>query len=246
MVTDCKTCWDCGKTKPIDEMKKHRRRPNGIDDVCLICHAKQDAAYRQTPNGKAYKFLRNKRSQYKKKGIPNPINEVKYLQWAIPFAQGVDSIKTSDLPEFVFLNSTVIVEPEKYLPADIYDEFIPSKVKNLIQGAHIHELRGASDNHTRNGLVLRMDLHRLYDWNLLAINPYTYEITIHDSVLRDDPDYIKFNGTFLKFNVEFPPHHESLLDRWSQYQQNIGKKYKNKVERDAEAKKILAKTTLAI
>ena len=270
MITDCKTCRKCGETKPLDEMKKHRRKSDGVDDICLICHAKQDAAYNKTPNGKAYKFLRNTRSQCKKKGIPNPINELKYLQWAIPYAYGVDSIKIGDLPEFVFLNSNmpvVEVEPEEYVYVPSDEKFIPSnsdgrkkvsrsvavrnhkfrkelfkihgiqcmisncKVKSLIQGAHIHEYRDDKDDHETNGLLLRMDFHRLYDMNLLSINPFTYQVVICESVLKNDPEYVKYNGVTLKFNTDCSPDHDALVDRWNQYQKNPGVKYKNKVFR---------------
>ena len=105
------------------------------------------------------------------------------------------------------------------------------RAKALLQGAHIHEFRADSDDHKTNGLLLRIDLHKLYDMSLLGINPKNYAIVIADAVIQDDPEYAKYNGKILKFNPKCVPHAESLEDRWTQFNQNPGVKYLNKVLR---------------
>src|SRR5205085_2928880 len=52
---------------------------------------------------------------------------------------------------------------------------------DLIEAAHIWPYRGLP-NDVRNGLLLRTDLHTLFDLNLLGINPDTMMIALHPAV----------------------------------------------------------------
>lgn len=69
-----------------------------------------------------------------------------------------------------------------------------------IEAAHIHAFRGKEDNHLDNGLLLRADLHNLFDLDLISIEPDTLKVRIHPSVRAD---YGVFDGSRLR--VPNPP-----------------------------------------
>ena len=49
-------------------------------------------------------------------------------------------------------------------------------IPDVLQAAHIVSYRGARTQKTRNGILLRSDIHLLYDANLLTIEPEDYRI----------------------------------------------------------------------
>jgi hypothetical protein len=49
----------------------------------------------------------------------------------------------------------------------------------LLEAAHIRPYRGETDNHPANGLLLRADIHTLFDLDLLGIDPDTLRLTVH-------------------------------------------------------------------
>ena len=52
-------------------------------------------------------------------------------------------------------------------------------VSETIEAAHIIPYRDKNDNHPENGLLLRSDIHALYDRNLLSIHPVTLLVELH-------------------------------------------------------------------
>jgi len=53
---------------------------------------------------------------------------------------------------------------------------------DVLEAAHIRQYRRELDNAQENGILLRADLHTLFDLDLLAIDPDTKRISIHQSV----------------------------------------------------------------
>lgn len=51
-------------------------------------------------------------------------------------------------------------------------------VVDALEAAHIRPYSGQSSNHVSNGLLLRADIHTLFDLYLIGVNPGTCEITI--------------------------------------------------------------------
>ncbi len=49
---------------------------------------------------------------------------------------------------------------------------------DALEAAHIRPYSGQSSNHVSNGLLLRADIHTLFDLYLIGVNPDTYEINI--------------------------------------------------------------------
>lgn len=84
------------------------------------------------------------------------------------------------------------------------------KLVDILEAAHIDAYRNDSHNHISNGLLLRSDIHTLYDLNLCAINPTTK--TIHFSADALKNGYSKFEGLKIgiKHNIAIKP----LLTRW--------------------------------
>ena len=67
---------------------------------------------------------------------------------------------------------------------------------NALDAAHIAPYRGEKDNDIRNGLLLRADIHRLFDAYLIGINPKS--LTVHISSQIDDPIYTQYEGKRIK------------------------------------------------
>lgn len=69
-------------------------------------------------------------------------------------------------------------------------------VEDVLEAAHIAPYLGGLTNHVSNGLLLRTDLHTLFDCGLLAIEPRTRTIVIA-SALRES-SYRKFDGRAIR------------------------------------------------
>ena len=83
----------------------------------------------------------------------------------------------------------------------------------VLQAAHILDHAEAGINHTDNGILLRSDLHDLFDEGLLRIEPATCKVVIHPT-LRGTP-YWEFHGRSLRPRRDgSQPAHRYLLRRW--------------------------------
>lgn len=83
----------------------------------------------------------------------------------------------------------------------------------VLEAAHIvsHAISGV--NHSENGLLLRADIHSLFDSNLLRINPETFKIFIEPSL--ETTPYWTLNGQTLRKRVDGShPSKEFLEQRW--------------------------------
>ena len=63
---------------------------------------------------------------------------------------------------------------------------------DVLEAAHIRPYRTGADNAADNGLLLRADLHTLYDLDLLAIDPDTSLVAVHVSI--EEPTYQSLHG----------------------------------------------------
>ncbi len=64
-------------------------------------------------------------------------------------------------------------------------------ISELLEAAHVQEYRNTSSNHVQNGLLLRIDIHRLYDNHLLFIDS---NYIIHVSNLVTSQQYRQLHG----------------------------------------------------
>ncbi len=63
-----------------------------------------------------------------------------------------------------------------------------------VEAAHIRPYRGEEDNHIENGLLLRADIHTLFDLDLLGINPDGLRLELHPAIAKQ---YGQFAGKTL-------------------------------------------------
>ena len=69
-------------------------------------------------------------------------------------------------------------------------------VRDVLEAAHITPYRGPETNHVTNGLLLRADLHTLFDTRLLAVDPDTLKVLVAPSI--QDPAYRELHGKPLR------------------------------------------------
>jgi hypothetical protein len=86
-----------------------------------------------------------------------------------------------------------------------------------LEAAHIDAYAGRATNQTSNGLLLRGDIHTLFDLNRLAINPETFQIAVSPALLRTQ--YANLVGTRVKTpsNEAHKPSPEALKRRWQRF-----------------------------
>lgn len=63
--------------------------------------------------------------------------------------------------------------------------------KDLLQAAHIQPYKDENSNHVQNGILLRIDLHRLFDTGLITIDT-NYRIRF--SSIFQSKEYLKYDG----------------------------------------------------
>ncbi|MEU1995055.1 HNH endonuclease signature motif containing protein [Nocardia gamkensis] len=86
----------------------------------------------------------------------------------------------------------------------------------VVQAAH---LRAFAEHETRDldeGLLLRSDLHQLFDAGLMAIDPMTRSVVLAPS-MDHYPDYQKLAGTVIAdspYMTAFADHHEAATAAW--------------------------------
>jgi hypothetical protein len=59
------------------------------------------------------------------------------------------------------------------------------KVLAVLEAAHIKPFRGAPDHSPENGLLLRADIHTLFDLNLLGIQPENLRLELHPGIKEE-------------------------------------------------------------
>jgi len=89
-------------------------------------------------------------------------------------------------------------------------------VLEVVEAAHIWPFRGPEDHHPANGLLLRADLHTLFDLNLMGIHPRT--LTAHFAKDVFQSDYSVLEGRVL-LTGKGRPSGEALKSRWECFEQ---------------------------
>lgn len=88
----------------------------------------------------------------------------------------------------------------------------------VLEGAHIVPYKGSATNHVSNGILLRTDLHTLFDLGLIGIDR---DYLVFVSPLIDSPHYRVFHGTkiWLPNNAFHRPSPEALAWRQTHIKQ---------------------------
>jgi putative restriction endonuclease len=104
-----------------------------------------------------------------------------------------------------------------------YDRRCPlsgCRIEELLEAAHIWPYRGPSDNHLTNGLLLRADLHTLFDVDLLGFEPTTLIAHLHPKARTHG--YAEFEGKKLEdLCSRTVMNSAALLYRWECFQARL-------------------------
>lgn len=87
---------------------------------------------------------------------------------------------------------------------------------HVLEAAHIRAYRVEADNSPKNGILLRADLHTLFDLDLIAIEPENDLVSVHRTV--KEKQYRQFHGV----RVLIPSQGfdaTALRERWEIYQE---------------------------
>ncbi|MEO2033242.1 MAG: HNH endonuclease signature motif containing protein [Planctomycetaceae bacterium] len=88
----------------------------------------------------------------------------------------------------------------------------------VLEAAHIRPYRRPEDNDVQNGLLLRADIHTLFDLNLLGIEPGTWQIHIHPRIKEN---YTEFDGQTLLLPPGAEPSAKAVQSRLEHFRENL-------------------------
>lgn len=85
-------------------------------------------------------------------------------------------------------------------------------VLDVLEAAHIHPYRGPATNHVQNGILLRTDIHTLFDVGLITINTHDMSVRCH-STLRESI-YADLHSRHLVLPYQVMDHPNKVLLDW--------------------------------
>ena len=88
------------------------------------------------------------------------------------------------------------------------------EILDILEAAHINPYKGDKDNNAKNGLLLRADIHTLFDLDLIGIEPNELKVHLKEIIKKDGYEFLQ-NKTLLILNKE--PNKEALKKRWEQF-----------------------------
>jgi HNH endonuclease len=94
------------------------------------------------------------------------------------------------------------------------------QILDILEAAHIAPYRGEEDNHPKNGLLLRADIHTLFDLDLLGIDPDSLTITLHPDV-QSDKQYAPLEGATLRCLDNRLPSSAALRSRFELFRRRL-------------------------
>lgn len=88
---------------------------------------------------------------------------------------------------------------------------------DALEAAHITPYLGPATNHASNGLLLRADIHTLWDLGLVAVDPITFTIVIGSGI--NYADYQSLQGTviFQPVQAKCRPSLAALSQHWATF-----------------------------
>jgi ribosomal protein L37AE/L43A len=93
-------------------------------------------------------------------------------------------------------------------------------ILDIIEAAHIDPYSESEDNGVGNGLLLRSDIHTLFDLGYIGIEPDTLKIRLHPAIKGSEYDQI--DGADLLINDTNGPALGPLKKRWSFFLNRAG------------------------
>ncbi|MBW4600197.1 MAG: HNH endonuclease [Calothrix sp. FI2-JRJ7] len=89
------------------------------------------------------------------------------------------------------------------------------EIIDILEAAHISPYRGDEDNHPENGLLLRADLHTLFDLDLLGICPKNLKLFFHPKIKI--AGYKEWHCKKLLCSTSLKPSKLALQKRWIKF-----------------------------
>jgi len=89
------------------------------------------------------------------------------------------------------------------------------EIEAILEAAHIDPYRNDEHNHPGNGLLLRTDIHTLFDLDLLGIEPKSLHITLHPDI---ENEYKPIIGKSLNCTSDLRPSFKALTRRYKHFQ----------------------------
>jgi HNH endonuclease len=83
----------------------------------------------------------------------------------------------------------------------------------VVEAAHIVPYSKSADHHPANGLLLRVDIHSLYDLHMLGIEPKSLAVSVHADAKRAGYDHL--DGQVMHLATDLRPNRHALELRWS-------------------------------
>lgn len=93
------------------------------------------------------------------------------------------------------------------------------EVLHVLEAAHIRPYRGEPDNHSDNGLLLRADIHTLFDLDLIGIEPQSLTVHFHPEVKGEE--YTGLDGRVLFYSSDNRPCEKALEVRWKAFKKRM-------------------------
>lgn len=86
-----------------------------------------------------------------------------------------------------------------------------------LEAAHIVPYTGPQSHHVTNGLLLRADIHTLFDLDLIGINPESLTISVATAIKVTMYADLQGQKIVLPVNAADIPNHEALAQRWGRF-----------------------------
>jgi hypothetical protein len=98
-----------------------------------------------------------------------------------------------------------------------------TSVREVLDGAHIYPYGGKATNNPRNGLLLRADIHRLFDRHCISLQYDAGDLVFHVAPDLLAGEYAKFHRLRVDANnlPEFAPHQDVVRHHFEQFQSRI-------------------------
>ncbi|MBD2189464.1 HNH endonuclease [Pseudanabaena mucicola] len=91
--------------------------------------------------------------------------------------------------------------------------------EDALEAAHIEPYSKTKNNDPKNGLLLRADIHTLFDRHLIGIDPDTMTVYVAPSLLKD---YGQFDGKRLQLeDKKLSPNKYALSNEYKKYQDKL-------------------------
>jgi len=91
-----------------------------------------------------------------------------------------------------------------------------------LEAAHIVPYTGPQSNHVTNGLLLRADIHTLFDLDLIGIHPKTRTVALSPAIKATVYAELQGRKLGLPANAANVPNHDALVERWKRFAKGAG------------------------